>query len=259
MTTITPNQIRPGANGSVVGTTSGQTKTIELVAGAGISISVVGDTIVISSTVVAPFSITSFSGAQVVELGATVTNPTFAATYSSLPDSASITNTDGTDSPHVLTTPFTSATITGGFTKTAQVSVTFTLTALQGAQTSTAAQAISWKPAIFGGIGAPGATSSVTATGTTAVLSTGDALARAQVGNETVGETFGPYSPSGVSVYLLLTGGSHTFVDAGTGLPMAFNSPTAVSFVNDHGVTVSMFLYQSTNILFGTYTPKVAS
>ena len=116
-----------------------------------------------------------------------------------------------------------------------------------------------WQPAIFGGVGSSGATSSVTASGTTAVLSTGDVLARMQLGAEGVGQTFGPFHPSGQVIYLLLTGGSHTFIDAGTGFPFAFNSPIAVSFVNAQGVTVSMFLYSSTNPLFGSFSPKVAS
>ena len=60
--------------------------------------------------IAAGFSITGFSGGSTVETGATVTNPSFTASYSSLPTSAAITNTDGQDSPHNLTTPFTSAT-----------------------------------------------------------------------------------------------------------------------------------------------------
>jgi hypothetical protein len=76
---------------------------------------------------------------------------------------------------------------------------------------------------------------------------------------ETVGETFGPFNPSGQVIYLLLTGGSHTFIDAGTGFPFAFNAPITVGFVNVNGVTVPLYLYQSTNALYGTYTPKVSS
>jgi hypothetical protein len=57
----------------------------------------------------------------------------------------------------------------------------------------------------------------------------------------------------------LLAGGSHTFVDAGTGFPMAFNSPITVTFVNVHGVSLTMYLYQTTYSLYGTYTPRVAS
>jgi hypothetical protein len=48
-------------------------------------------------------------------------------------------------------------------------------------------------------------------------------------------------------------------VDNNTGFPFAFNAPTAVTFVNVNGVSVSMFLYQSTNILVGNFAPKVAS
>jgi hypothetical protein len=108
-------------------------------------------------------------------------------------------------------------------------------------------------------VGTAGATSTVTASGTTAILSNSNVLPRAQFGAETVGQTFGPYSPSGQVIYLLLTGGSHTFTDAGTGFPMAFNAPLTVSFTNVNGVAITMYLYQSTNSLYGTYTPKVAS
>lgn len=206
-----------------------------------------------------PFTINSFTGCNgSLELGATVTNPVCAATYSSLPASAAITNTDGVSSPTNLTTPFTSGTITGSFVHTVVTTTTLTLTAI-GATTQTATQTYTWNPRIFGGIGASGATSTVTASGTTAILSTSDVLASIQLGAETVGQSFGPYSPSGQNIYLLLMGGSHTFIDAGTGFPFAFNTPTAVSFVNANGVTVSMFLYQSTNPLTGTFTPKVAS
>lgn len=206
-----------------------------------------------------PFTINSFTGCNgTVELGTTITNPVCAATYSSNPASAAITNTDGISSPTNLSTPFTSGTITGSFNHTAIATTTITLTAT-GASTQTATQAYMWQPRIFGGMGASGATSTVTASGTTAILSTSDVLANVQLGAETVGLSFGPFSPSGQNIYLLLIGGSHTFIDAGTGFPFAFNTPTAVSFTNIHGVVVSMFLYQSTNSLTGTFTPKVAS
>jgi hypothetical protein len=148
--------------------------------------------------------------------------------------------------------------VTGTFTHTAPETTIFTLSATQGA-TLTAAQNINWEWAIFGGVGTAGATFSVTAAGTTAVLSNGNVLPRLQLGAEMVGQTFGPFSPSGQVIYLLLTGGSHTFIDAGTGFPFAFNAPLTVSFLNANGVTVTMYLYQTTNSLYGTYTPKVAS
>jgi hypothetical protein len=205
------------------------------------------------------FAITSFTGCSgALELGQTVTNPTCSATYSGTPTSASITNTDSISSPLVLASPFTSGTIVGSFYHTTITTTTVQLTAT-GSSTQTANQTYTWNPRIFGGLGTAGATSTVTASGTTAVLSTSDALPSAGLGAETVGQTFGPYSPSSQTIYLLLTGGSHTFTDATTGFPFAFNTPTTVTFVNEFGVTITMYLYQSTNVLTGTFQPRIAS
>jgi hypothetical protein len=85
-------------------------------------------------------------------------------------------------------------------------------------------------------------------------------LPRIQIGAETVGQTLGTYSGlTGQVIYLLLTGSSHTFTDANTGFPMAFNAPLTVSYVNVQGVSVTMYLYATTNSLYGAYTPRVAS
>lgn len=204
------------------------------------------------------FSISSFTGGSVVEVGITVTNPAFAAAYSTTPTSASITNTDNIGSPLALTAPFTSGTVTGSFHHTTAGAATFTLTAV-GPVTKTATTAINWEPRTFSGIGAAGATSTVTATGTTAVLSTGAVLASAGLSNSQVGLTYGPFAPSAQKIYILMIGGSHTFKDASTGFAFAFNAPTAVSFVNANGATVAMFLYESTNTLSGTYSVQVVS
>ena len=205
------------------------------------------------------FTINSFTGCNgALELGYTVTNPVCTATYSSTPTSASITNTDGISSPTNLTSPFTNSTIMGSFVHTAIATTTMTLTAV-GTSTQTAAQAYTWNPRIFGGVGNSGATSTVTASGTNAVLSNASVIPSLQLGPETVGQTLGSFSPSGQVVYLLLMGGSHTFIDVGTGFPFAFNAPLSVSFVNANGVTVSMYLYASTNTLTGTFIPKIAS
>lgn len=232
------------------------TGSIMLAAGPGLSLSVIGNTITISAAVA--FVINSFSGGRTVELGFAVVNPNFMATYSTTPVSAFITNTDNIDSPFTLTTPFTSATLSGTFSHSTVATTTFTLNAANGT-TQTAQQQIVWQPAIFGGVGASGATSSVTASGTNAVISTGDALPRVQLGAEEVGQTFGPFNPSGQVVYLFLTGSAHTFVDANTGFPFAFNAPISVSFVNANGVTVPMYLYASTNVLTGNFSPRITS
>lgn len=229
---------------------------LTLAVGSGLSMTSSGGTITISLTTA--FLINSFTGGSTVEIGTSVVNPTFTASYSTTPASASITNSDSIDSPLNLSSPFTTGTVAGTFVHTSAYTTTFQLSATQGT-TQTATQQILWEPRIFGGPGTIGATSSVTSSGTTAVLSTGSVLPSSGLGSEQVGEMFGPYSPSGQAIYLFLTGGSHTFIDAITGFPFAFNAPITVSFVNAKGVTVTMYLYQSTNPLYGTYEPKVAS
>lgn len=204
------------------------------------------------------FSIISFTGAQTVELGASVVNPTFTAAYSTTPASAQITNAEGIGSPLTLATPFTAGTVIGTFVHSSTFTTTFTLSATQGI-TQTLNQFINWEPRIFGGVGASGATPTVTASGTTAVLSTGDSLGTIQLGAESAGDLLGTYNPSGQYIYLLLTEPGHSFIDANTGFPFAIDAPITVHFVNVNGVTVTMYLYRSTNSLSGSYQPKVVS
>jgi len=249
-----------GPSGSVSGVTSinGLTGAVFVEPGTGINVATSSPDITISLGSV--FAIESFAGQSgTVETGFSFTNPSFTATYSVSPASAQITNTASIDSPLTLTTPFTSGMVTGTFTlPTSGSSVTFTLSATQGT-TQTAMLTTTAADRIFAGLGSIGATSTVTASGTSAVLSTSDVLASAGLGAETVGQVFGPFSPSSQAIYLLLTGGSHTFVDSGTGFPFAFNAPITVTFVNANGATITMYLYQSTNPLAGTFSPKVAS
>lgn len=207
----------------------------------------------------AGFTITGFAGCGgTFEIGFSNTNPTCTASYSTPPLSASITNTDSIDSPLTLSSPFTSGTIVGTFVHTASATTTVTLTAV-GSSTQTATQTMTWAPRSFGGVGAAGATSSVTAAGTSAILSNSTVLTSLGLTSTNVGATYGPFVTSGSNVYLLLIGGSHAFIDAGTGFPFAFNAPIAVTFVNANGVSVAMFLYQSANPLFGTFNIKVTS
>jgi len=205
------------------------------------------------------FAISSFSGGQAGELGQSFTNPSFAATYSSTPTGATITNTDSVDSPYTLSSPYTAATLTGTFSHSTTTTTTFTLTANYGVISPTATQTFTWSERIFSGVGTAGATSSVTASGSTAVLSNSTVLSSSGLGVESVGQTFGPFTPSGTAIYLLLNGSSHTFTDALSGFPMSFKSPITVTFVNQYGVSLTMYLYQTTNSLTGTFQPKVAS
>jgi hypothetical protein len=245
------NVVGAGANSFTLNTLSG---AVTLAVGSGLSITPSGNTITINLST--PLTINSFTGcAGTVELGYNIVNPAFTATYGGTPTSASITNTDGISSPTFLLPPYTSGTVTGTFSHAALATTTFTLTA----GTATATCTDTWKPRIFGGVAASGATSTVTASGTTAVLSNSTAIASAGLGAETVGQVIGSYTPSGQAIYLLLTGGSHTFIDANTGFPMAFNAPITVMYTNVNGVTETKYLYQTTNSLYANFQPKIAS
>lgn len=204
------------------------------------------------------FAINSFTGGSTVEIGATVTNPAFSASYVATPASAQITNTDGTNSPFNLTTPFTSATITGTFTKSAQSTTTFTLSATStGNVTKTATQVIAFVPRVFGGVGTAGATGCTVGTTTCTLATATGTLNNAGLSASQINLVFGPYTASNQKIYVLLIGNSHTnWIDASTGFFLPFNSPTSVSFVNQYGDTVSMYLYETTNLLTGSFSPK---
>jgi hypothetical protein len=205
------------------------------------------------------FSISSFSGGSTVETGATVTNPAFTASYSATPTSAQITNTDGIDSPQVLTTPFTSGTVTGAFTHSTNTSTVFTLSAVKGV-TKTATQNINFLPRTFGGVGSAGATSA-TASGSTAVLNAGHGtLADEGLFSGVVGQSFGPFAPATQKIYLLTphTSTVHTFRDQNN-FSFAMLSPTTFSFVNQFGAALSMDLYESTNLLNSSFTITVVT
>ncbi len=205
--------------------------------------------------IAAGFSITSFSGGSTVETGATVTNPSFTASYSSLPTSAAITNTDGQDSPLVLTTPFTSGTVVGAFTRSTPVSITFTLTAHQGALVKTATQAINYEDRGFGGIGAAGATSS-TALGNNAVLNGGaGTLSDSFLAANFVGTSFGPFSPVSEVIYIQLPAGAHTFEDQ-DGFGFIMTAVATFAFTNQEGAVISMTLWAS-SVLSSPFTVTV--
>jgi hypothetical protein len=213
--------------------------------------------------ILAGFSITSFTGGSTVEVGATVTNPTFTAAYSSTPASASITNTDGIDSPLTLSTPFTSGTVVGSFSHSSVATVTFTLTAIS-TSTKSASSSILFLARTFSGLATAGATSA-TASGTSAVLvgATGTLTGTTGFGGlfaSIVGQSFGPFNPTAQKIDILTphTSSVHTFKDQnGFGFPM--NSPTTFTFTNANAATISMDLYESTNLLSTTFTITVST
>ena len=205
------------------------------------------------------FAISSFTGGSTVEVGATVTNPAFTASYSTAAASATITNDNALDTPHVLSTPFTSGTITGGFTKATASTVTFTLTAI-AATTKTAYDYIYFYARSFAGIGTAGATSA-SASGNTAVLggATGT-LANEGLKSTDIGATTVSLSPTAQKIYYLCphTATVHTFHDSnGFGFPM--NAPTTFNFTNQNSAVLSYDLYESTNLCYTPFTLTVVS
>lgn len=203
------------------------------------------------------FTISSFGcvACTTVEIGATVSNPAFTASYSSTPASAAITNTDGISSPTNLTTPFTSGTVTGSFTHTTATSTTFTLTAVS-TSTQTATKAITWVPRAFGGTGTGGSATGATASGNNAVLvgATGT-LSISYLGSSCTGQVYNVTTSGTQYVYLLLpcnvsNPGSGSFTTPGPTV-FAMGSPTTITFVNQYGVSLATeYLYRSVNSSF---------
>lgn len=204
------------------------------------------------------FDILSFSGGSTVEVGATVTNPGFTASYTATPASAQITNTDATDSPKVLTTPFTSGTVTGVFTKSTVTSVTFTLQAV-AATTKFANSSISFEARSFYGIAGAGATSATASGNNASLVGTAGTLTNNGLGSF-INTSFGPLSPSNQKIYFLCvhTVTPHTFKDQ-NGFSFAFNAPTVFNFINQNAVSLSYDLYESTNLLSTSFTITIVS
>jgi len=198
------------------------------------------------------FSIISFTGSSNVEVGATVVNPTFSMAYSSTPLSANITNSDNINSPLVLSYPFTSGTVVGNFQHNSLHTTSFTLNAAK-TNTLTSVTNISWYPRSFIGTGSIGASDSITSSGTTAILSTGDILNSVGTYSTDTGQVYGPINPNSQKIYLLLSSNRYSFQDNITKFPFAFNNPINVLFTNQYGSVVNMYLYESTNILTGIF------
>src|SRR5208337_3049250 len=203
------------------------------------------------------FTIESFTvTGGTLEVGASVTNPAVTASYNQVPVSANVTNTDGTDSPLTLVSPFTSGTIVGTFTSAVPASVNATLTATNAAAVTKVSTItfLTFAYRTFAGVGTAGATSA-TASGTSAVLNGGaGTLPNAGLFGSIVGSAFS-LTPASQNCYILTqhTATPHTWKDLNTGLPFAMNAPVTFAFTNDEGVTSSYDLYQSTNVLTANF------
>jgi hypothetical protein len=207
------------------------------------------------------FTITSFNGGSTVECGVIVTNPTFTASYTSLPSSVVITNSDSISSPLSLITPFNSVTVTGAFShSTLNSATTFTLTAMLGSNMTSANAYISFLGRSFGGVGTAGATGG-SASGNNLTLSgASGTLNDLGLHASDIGQAYGPFSPTAQKIYLVLphTQNPHTFKDQYS-FAFPVNPPTTFTFTNQNNAGIMMDIYESVLNLSTSFTITVAS
>ena len=208
----------------------------------------------------AGFSVNSFNGGSTNEVGATVINPSFSASYSSTPLIVNVTNTDGISSPTSINAPYTSFTVTGSFSHSTPTSVVFTLIANNGTVSRSSTTNMNFYERSFGGVGPAGATGAL-ASGTSATL-TGVVGLLGNLGlfSNIIGSSFGPLSPNNEKIYVLVphTAVPHGFIDQNS-FQFVFNAPTTFTFVNVNSVFLSMDLYESTNLLSSPFTITAVS
>lgn len=189
---------------------------------------------------IVPAFAASLSGGGTLEVGQSVVNPAFTASYTSgPPTSATLTDTEG-NTPVVLSSPFTAVTSPNTFTKTANnASVTFTLTAIKGS-TRTASAAYAWRPLVFWGVG--------TGVDTEAEI---EALGNSALASSR-GRSFTVNAAGGQYIYYAFPDayGAATFTVGG--FEGGFDDMGTVSLTNAYGVTATYRLYRSTNTGLGS-------
>lgn len=199
------------------------------------------------------FTITSFNGAgsytSVKELGDTIVNPNFTASYNNLPISANIT--DGINPTLVLVTPFTAGTEPFTYVQsTPNATVTWTLHAT-GAVVRTANVGTTWEARVYYGIATPGTINSAFVTGLpSSQLQTG------ATGLYAIGAGGGTKK-----AYLFFDASFTTptiFKDNGTGFAVPTTcTASAVSVTNAFGVTRSYTECVSDNLLNAAFNELV--
>lgn len=197
------------------------------------------------------FDITGFglTGASLVEVGQTVTNPGFAASYNQAATAASLTDTEGHNDP--LTLPATAFASPHAFVKTAfGASVGFTLHAQSALGIDTAGAALAWGAnAYFGTKVDPGVYDEAFIESLTAALRLGVA------GGYTMPSVVG-----GKGFFCALTALGLTinsfFVG---GFPWACSKvASAVALTNAFGVPLTYDVFRADNIIPAAYQVDVA-
>ena len=193
-------------------------------------------------------SIALFGGSSVVEVGSTVMNPQFDASYIRPPALATLTDSDG-NAPQDVTVTLNPITRPFAYTKTAlNASETFTLTANEtGGPPAVATTSITWEPRTFYGVGPPGQTSAAFI----------QSLASQQLQGSR-GITFNVSPGVGQKIYYAYPQayGAGTF--SVNGFAGGFLAPTVVSVTNAFTQTFNYLLYESAVSGLGATTVVVS-
>lgn len=186
----------------------------------------------------------SLSGGGTLEVGQSVVNPAFTASYAGGPaTAATITDNDGNPAL-TLSSPFTAGTMPNTYSKTANnASVTFTLSANKGALVDTAQASYAWRPRGFYGV-------SSNASGNNEAFI--EALASSQLQSARNASLSVNAGPGEYIYYAYPTAyGAATFTVGG--FEGGFNLvSTTISVTNAFGVTQNYTLYRSTNPSLGS-------
>jgi hypothetical protein len=182
-------------------------------------------------------SITSFTTTiTLLEAGATLTNPSFAATYNQAPTSAFVVDNQGTGTQN-LTSPFASFSYTASYTKSILSSVTWTLSASRPVSgTATRNVSASWGFRVYRGAAASVVTAADIQALAHNVLTTTRVIANYAA--ESTGSNYDWYAAP-------TSYGTPTFTDASTNLAVPFDAIGTVSVTNANGVAVNYSLYRS--------------
>jgi len=201
----------------------------------------------ITQDMISPSFLITLSGGQLVEVGTTVTTPSFTATYNRTPTTAVLTDSDGNAPKNVISSP-TLFNSNFNFTKnTFGAGVTFTLTAGDGVVSKTATTTYTWCQKTYHGVGAPGQNTAAFILSLTGVLDTN------------IGFVFTDNAGPSQKIYYASRAAyaNPTFTVGGFvgGFTLVSNS---IAVTNSHGITENYQLWESDNLGLGLTTVTVS-
>ena len=199
------------------------------------------------SYIVASFAVSAFGGPSTQEVGQTLTNPAFSASYNRTPETAFVQDDQGNPALDVSTTP-TAFSYLHAYAKTANnATVTWNLAASEGGEIGTRATSAAWRPRVFYGIGVAGLSTEADIEG----LANQPLLPSRAV-------TFTVAPNVGEHIYFAAptSYGTPTFTVGG--FEGGFDFVGTVSVTNIYGVTQNYDLYRSTNSDLGATTVQVS-